>query len=61
VENDDVSVILEEHGMNQGNLEAAAELARLVAEQTGMCCEELGRLMWRTYSILEGQHEFSGN
>jgi hypothetical protein len=31
MENDDVSVILEEHGMNQGNLEAAAELARLVA------------------------------
>ena len=55
---DDVVEVLEAHGLDQGNLEAAVELAKLVCDRYGMCCEALGRFTWRTYEILEGEHGY---
>jgi len=46
---DDIDEVLEEEGLNKENLEAALELARLAADETGLCCEELGRFTWACY------------
>ena len=50
-----IDEILEEQGINRGRLEAALELARLVADETGLCCNELGLFAWACYKRLEGQ------
>ena len=51
---DDIDEVLEEQGLSKDNLEAALELAKLVADETGLCCEELGRFTWVCYRKLEG-------
>ena len=50
----DIEKILEEQGLNKDNLEAALELARLAADETGLCCAELGQFAWACYHELEG-------
>ena len=40
---EDIDEILEDGGVDKGKLEAALELARLVADDTGLCCESLGQ------------------
>jgi hypothetical protein len=57
MEDSDIDQILEEEGIDKEKLEAALELARLVAEETGLCCEGLGRFAWGCYRRLEGDHE----
>ena len=52
---DDIDEVLEEQGLNKEKLEAALELARLVADETGMCCEKLGQFTWACYRKLEGE------
>lgn len=52
---EDIDEVLEEQGLSKDNLEAALELARLVADETGLCCEELGRFTWACYRKLEGE------
>ncbi len=52
---DDIDEVLEEEGLNKENLEAALELARLVADETGLCCEALGQFTWVCYRKLEGE------
>ena len=52
---DDIDEVLEEQGLSKENLEAAIELARLVADETCLCCEELGRFTWACYKKLEGE------
>ena len=52
---EDIEEILEEQYMSKDNLEAALELARLVADETGLCCERLGQLTWACYKKLEGE------
>jgi len=52
---EDIEEILEEQNLSKDNLEAALELARLVAEETGLCCEHLGRFAWSCYRKLEGE------
>jgi len=52
---EEIDEILEEQGLNKDNLEAALELAKLVADETGLCCEELGRFTWACYRKLEGE------
>ena len=51
----DIDDVLEEQGLNKEKLEAALELARLVADETGLCCEELGQFTWACYRKLEGE------
>ena len=51
---EDIDEVLEEQGLSKGKMEAALELARLVAEETDLCCEELGRFCWACYQKLEG-------
>ena len=50
---EDIEEILEEQNLSKDNLEAALELARLVAQDTGLCCEDLGRFAWSCYRKLE--------
>ena len=50
---DEIDEVLEEEGLDREKLEAALELARLVAEETGLCCEELGQFTWACYRRLE--------
>ena len=50
---DNIEEILEYEGLSKENLEAALELARLVASETGMCCESLGKFTWACYRKLE--------
>jgi hypothetical protein len=50
---EEIEEILEEQDLSKDNLEAALELARLVAEDTGLCCENLGRFAWSCYRKLE--------
>lgn len=52
---EDIDEVLEEQGLNKDNLEAALELAKLVADETGLCCEELGKFTWACYRKLEGE------
>ena len=52
---DDIEEVLEEQGISKENLEAALELARLVAEETELCCDELGQFTWACYRKLEGE------
>jgi hypothetical protein len=51
---EDINEVLEEEGLDKAKLEAALELARLVADETGMCCERLGQFTWICYRKLEG-------
>jgi len=53
----DIEDVLGEEGVNKENLEAALELGRLVADETGLCCEALGDFIWGLYKILEGEEE----
>lgn len=50
---EEVDEILAQQGLDKDNLEAALELAKLAADETGMCCEELGRFTWACYKKLE--------
>jgi hypothetical protein len=52
---DDIDLMLAEEGLDKERLEAALELARLVADETGMCCERLGQFTWVCYQRLEVQ------
>jgi len=52
---EDIEEILEEQDLSKDNLEAALELARLVADETGLCCERLGQFTWACYRKLEGE------
>ncbi len=52
---EDIEEILEEQDLSKDNLEAALELARLVADGTGLCCERLGQFTWACYRKLEGE------
>lgn len=52
---ENIDEILEEQGLDKDNLEAALELARLVAEETELCCAELGQFAWACYRQLEGE------
>lgn len=54
-DDDDIDEILEEEGLNKGNLEAALQLARLVSSETGLCCDDLGCFTWACYKKLEGE------
>lgn len=56
---EDLEQILEGQGIDRANLEAATELGRLLGDETGLCCEDLGRFILRTYQILEGEHGFT--
>ena len=51
----DIDEVLAEEGLSKGNLEAALELARLVSEETGLCCDNLGLFTWECYRKLEGE------
>jgi hypothetical protein len=50
-----IDKVLAEEGLNKDNLEAALELARLVSEQTTLCCDNLGLFTWECYQKLEGE------
>lgn len=52
---EDIDEVLEEEGLDREKLEAALELARLVAYETGMCCERLGQFTWVCYKKLEDE------
>ncbi len=52
---EDIDEVLEEEGLNKENLEAALELSRLVADETGLCCESLGQFTWACYKKLESE------
>jgi hypothetical protein len=53
---EDIDEILAAQDLNKDNLEAALELARLVAEETDLCCEDLGKFTWSCYLKLEEKH-----
>ena len=55
MDNEEIDEILEEQELNKDNLEAAIELAKLVACDTGLCCESLGKFTWACYQKLEGE------
>ena len=52
---ENIDEVLEEEGLSKENLEAALELARLVADETELCCEALGQFTWACYRKLEGE------
>jgi len=52
---EDIDEVLEEQGLSKEKLEAALELARLVSEETGLCCQQLGQFAWVCYRKLEGE------
>ena len=52
---ENIDEILEEQGIDKGNLEAALELARLAAEETELCCAELGQFAWACYRQFRGR------
>ena len=52
---EDIEEILEEQDLSKNTLEAALELARLVSDETGLCCEALGQFTWACYRRLEGE------
>jgi hypothetical protein len=52
---EDISEILLEAGISQCSMEAALELSRLIKEDTGLCCDDLGRVTWSCYKKMEGE------
>lgn len=50
-----IDEILSGQGLSKDNLEAAIELARLIACKTGLCCEDLGKFAHDCYRKLEGE------
>lgn len=52
---EEIEEILEEQELSKDKLEAALELGRLVAEETGMCCDDLGKFVWSCYRRLGGK------
>ncbi len=52
---EEIDEVLEEQGLDKEKLEAALELARLVADETGLCCDKLGQFTWACYRKLEGE------
>ena len=50
---EEIEKVLAEQGISKENMEAALELSRLVADETGLCCEELGQFTWASYKKLE--------
>ncbi len=52
---ENIDEVLEGEGLSKENLEAALELSRLVASETGLCCEDLGQFTWACYQKLEGE------
>ena len=50
-----IDEVLEEQGVSKENMEAALELSRLVQDETGLCCEQLGQFTWACYKKLEGE------
>ena len=52
---EEIEYIMEEEGLSKEKMEAALELARLVAEETDLCCGELGQFTWACYKKLEGE------
>lgn len=57
MEDYEIDEILEEEGIDKGKLEAALELARLMAEETGLSSEALGQFIWGCYRRLEAEEE----
>ncbi|MFC1875419.1 hypothetical protein ACFLY3_04670 [Chloroflexota bacterium] len=53
----EIDDILEGEGLSKDRLEAALELARLVADETGLCCQQLGQFCWDCYLKLEPEEE----
>lgn len=49
----DIDGILEGEGIDKEKLEAALEIGRLAANDIGICCEDLGKLCWYCYQMLE--------
>ena len=58
MEDYEVDEILEGEGVDKGKLEAALELARLMAEETGLNSEALGRFIWGCYHRLGAEEEW---
>lgn len=54
---DNIEEVLAQQGVDREKLEAVLELARLVADDTGLCCEQLGQFTWACYRKLEGHNE----
>ena len=50
---EDIDEVLAEEGLSKDNLEAALALAKLIAKQTGMCCDSLGKFVYTCYGELE--------
>ncbi len=53
----DIDENVEDEGVDEEKLEAAIELGRLVADETGLCSKELGQLIWASYQKLVGENE----
>ncbi|MFC1954809.1 hypothetical protein ACFLVZ_03200 [Chloroflexota bacterium] len=51
---EEIETVLMEEGLDKEKLEAAIELARLVGDETGLCCEAQGQFVWACYRKLEG-------
>lgn len=58
MEDYEVDEMLEGEGIDKGKLEAALELARLMAEETGLSSEALGHFIWGCYHRLETEEEW---
>lgn len=54
---EDIDEVLEEEGIDKEKMEAAIELARLVSDDTGLCCQRLGQFCWLCYQKLEQEME----
>ncbi len=53
MDENEIAEVMEEHGIEQNNMEAAVELGRLVAQESGICCGTLGEFIWKTYKQLQ--------
>lgn len=53
VDEEVIDDIFDRHNIDKGNMEAAVELGRLVAEETELCCEDLGHFIWNAYLQLQ--------
>lgn len=53
-----IDKILTEHDIDKANLEAAISLGRRVADESGLCCEELGKVIWWFYEEISGGEEY---
>lgn len=49
--------VLGNEGFDEGKWDAALELGRIIAYETGICCQDLASVVWDIYTKLSDEND----